>query len=640
MDTIDIDKISSSGADKKVIEVYRELKRFKDAPDRIEWLKRDKEAYDAAVKNEMWTDEEKAEMAKTGQVPVIVNKLNKGVQGRAAIVTANNPEIKILPTRETDPFVAELLKWGIDFVWAKNSGNDVVYDAVRRQNLGGIGFFSGYQDESKGIFGRVVFEDNDPSIWYWDADAQKRDFSDTHLIKAQLRTKEYIKARYDGIKDEDLEFEKAVDTEPGDKTDTLTGGDNYNHDTKPPAGNADDKNVKSVWEIEAWMLKVEKEDWAVFMRDGDDMPTVFKIDLKPGQKPADVVEEYAAENGPFLVSEHWPRTMANRYLRIIVGKKLIKQKDDEGAEVDELKNPYGTDSDGDPVIAGIPLMDDTIKGAYAYAPTFYALPINKSLNKREAQFIFAVSKSLNAPVVRDAGSKWIGQPDKPGSELIMGTNAATQPYRMPPGTVDLSGLAMRIEEDKANIDDQFDLPEIMRGKIPKNQDNMSGRLGIALQDTASMMQNPALRGLESTLIRLAKLILAIMLKVWPRYMWERLLPEADRETYYPEGEQAPQNMGGDQEIEEKAKLKSKWESAIDKIEKGGVNLIDLDIIITAGSSLPTNRMAKNAEAMEMFKVGLYDRKAALKHSNDPEAEEIADRMDKKEAQMMQAGAMK
>ena len=651
MDSIDIDKISASDADPKVVEVYRELKRFKESPARAAWVKRDKEAYNSAIKNKMWTDDEEAQMKKTGEIPVVKNYLNKGVQGKSAIVTANNPEIKVFPTRQNDPYLAELLKWGIDFVWAKNSGNDVIEELEDRHNIGGHSFLYVKEDGSKGMFGRIVLEYNDPLDWYWSDQAKKRDFSDTHLIKAQLRSKKYIKDHYDSIKDEDLEFQTRLDAgvKPDDMVDTKTGEDNYTHGIgeDPPPHEGDSKEKRNIWEIEAWMRKVEKEDWAVFMQGGDKSESVFRIELKPGEKPQDVIEDHKTKTiekdpRPFIMAEHWPRRMDNRYLRIIVGKKLITQTDENGEEVKERLNPHGVDSDGDPVLPAIPRLAKLGREAYAYAPTFYAEPVNKSLNKRHSQMLLAVSKMLNAPVYRTDDAKWEGEPDRPGSELIISKNTAIIPGRLTPGTVDLSGLVMQISDDKEYVFDQYDMPDIMRGKIQKGQENMSGRLGIALQDTASMMNNPGFKGLESTMVKAAKVIVSIMLRAWPRYMWERLLTPENQEEWRPEGEQPPENIqkGTDEDLEERQKIRQKWEAAINKLANENINLIDLDIRLTAGSSLPTNRMSKMAEAREMYKEGLYDRKAALKHANDPDAEIISDRMDKKEEQAMLAGMKK
>ena len=258
----------------------------------------------------------------------------------------------------------------------------------------------------------------------------------------------------------------------------------------------------------------------------------------------------------------------------------------------------------------------------------------------------------------------------------MSKNAPFKPYRLGPGDVNIANLRAIITQEGEDIDDQYDLPEILKGKVPKNfQGQMSGRLGLALQDTALMKANPALRALESALVRVGKVILAILLKHWPRQMWERLLKEEDRMTVAPEGSdelkerqelerQKFQHLmadgsvmaGGehagaipgsttvvegaepDPEEELRLKIRKKWMDALDDIEKGGITLIDLDVAVTAGSTLPTNRMAKEDLGIEKFKIGLYDRKAAMDYMDDPKAKEISERMDQKELLAAQAEA--
>lgn len=671
-DKININSVNKSDADPKVKEVYQELKRFRGAPERSEWLKRDSEGYKGAILNEMWSDQDKKDAKASGQDLISVNKLNKGIQGNAAIVTQNNPAIIIRPLRFEDPYIATLLGWGVDYVIRKNQGQDVIYDVVERKNIGGLGIFSTYHDSNKGIFGKTIFEADDPSIWYFDKESRKRDYSDTSLIKAQLRTKKWIKENYEGIEDKDLTFEKTMSPEddPGVVTDTVTGADNYaiNDDKVDPDVYGDEKDIKEVWEIEAHMLKVEREDWIIFKLDDSPDADAEKIDLK-GQKIKEFIAEFTSKEGVEF-AKHWPRKVENRYLRIIVGKKLINQLDDNGNEVNETKNPYGLDSDGDPIVPGVPLISQKTRTAYPTCPTFYALPLNKSLNKRHAQEIYATSKTLNSPVVRADSTRWGDpkQPDKPGNELIISQVGADKPYRLSPGEVNIANLRSIIASEGEDIDDQYDLPEILKGKVPKNfQGQMSGRLGLALQDTALMKANPALRGLESALVRVGKVILAIILKHWPRQMWDRLLREESRQTFAPEGsdeqkqlrqveqqqtqqamQQEPAGMGGMQpeqpeENPEDAineQIKARWQEAIDKIEAEGIKLIDLDVAITAGSTLPTNRMAREDLSIEKFKIGLFDRKAALEYSEDPKAKEISERMDEREQLLAQIESQK
>ncbi|NIS72275.1 MAG: hypothetical protein GTO12_26105, partial [Proteobacteria bacterium] len=50
-----------------------------------------------------------------------------------------------------------------------------------------------------------------------------------------------------------------------------------------------------------------------------------------------------------------------------------------------------------------------------------------------------------------------------------------------------------------------------------------------------------------------------------------------------------------------------------------------DLKVTAGSTLPSNRIAKLEYALEMRREGIYDDEAVLKYSDDPNAEEVLQR---------------
>ena len=70
----------------------------------------------------------------------------------------------------------------------------------------------------------------------------------------------------------------------------------------------------------------------------------------------------------------------------------------------------------------------------------------------------------------------------------------------------------------------------------------------------------------------------------------------------------------------------------------GMSLADFTVRITAGSSLPTNRIFKQQLYMEMYSMGMVDRTAALENSDLPHAKEVAERMDKREMEMVKLGS--
>jgi hypothetical protein len=91
-------------------------------------------------------------------------------------------------------------------------------------------------------------------------------------------------------------------------------------------------------------------------------------------------------------------------------------------------------------------------------------------------------------------------------------------------------------------------------------------------------------------------------------------------------------------------ISMKWLKALDTIKpEVGESQIDLegfDIRIVAGSTTPTNRMAKRLDAMEMVKNGIYPPEIALEYIDDPLKDKAAAILKNNQQMAMQANAMK
>jgi hypothetical protein len=66
----------------------------------------------------------------------------------------------------------------------------------------------------------------------------------------------------------------------------------------------------------------------------------------------------------------------------------------------------------------------------------------------------------------------------------------------------------------------------------------------------------------------------------------------------------------------------------------------LDIRIVAGSTTPTNRMAKRLDAMEMVKAGVYPPAIALEYMDDPIKDKAIAQIKQQNEAAMQANMMK
>ena len=654
MISIDINLIKRSGAPKEVIEVYEYLKAYAEPEERQKWLRRREDGWDA-VENEYWDSKERERFEKKNEIPLNINEIVKGLQSICAFVTAEKPEIKARPRGDNDLYVAELLQRGLSTVWIKNNGNQVIYDWAEEREVGGIGWLKVRFDPDKGRFGRIEFDDCDPIYVYFDPKSRKRDFSDTHIIVARTRTKQYIEDNYGKIPEKDLLWERDTIKEVKgevNKSEGVTGADNYTidaEDTIEPDGVG--RQEQDIWEIEALMLKKRVEHWVIF-RGESGSPVSEQFD--PGDEEPETAAANAVPPGGEFIA-YWKRRREVREQRIIVGRKLIEVN----------VNPYGMDSDGDPVINLIPLKAQRTRTAFCMSPTMYARDLNKAFCKAVMQFMASLAHNVNSPIAEAQNAvRWEGEPGTPGSRAkvdLTKTGGALQNgiMRVQPGAFQAAHFLEFKEGIRQDINSAFDSHEIMRGKVPEGTDP-SGRTVLALRDMASMNNMPRLNSLESSLVLLAKCVIGLILQHWTRDQWERLIEPDEMDSWVPPEErpkmlqqQAPDmGMGGgmagenpEMPPEKKVEIAQKWLDALERIrpmdhtKDPDLDLIDIDVKLTSGSSLPTSRIAKLDFALQMAEAGIYDRLAVLEYIDDPKADEIDARMQQKEQQMMMQEAM-
>ena len=656
MQTIDPQKLKDLKLNKDVEEVYLYLKAYSEPKERKDWEKRFDQAWDL-IENDIWEGNEKKQFEEQKQIPVTINDAVKGVQASGAIQTANRPQIKFYPKGgKGDVYVAELLERGHDVIWDKSENGLNIYELAEDRDIGGVGFIRARIDPNKGPFGRIVNEVMDSRTIYYDKDSRKRDFSDTHLIIANLRPKSYILENYEDVKEDDLFYHQNI--LKGGKSEGITTGDNYQAQAegkiKSGTSTSSVEEENNIWEIEALMLKIKAENWIIYQDENGQIQTLsMEPDEEEGGKR--LSEKEAEERAPSFVPEggrfinFWPRKKEIRESRIIVGKKLIEKHE----------NPDGEDGDGDPVCNLIGLKAQRTRNAYTMSPTNYARDIVRLKNKALMRYDHAIAHNTNSPIREAEGAvRWEGTPGTPGSRAIVDIGKVQSVdagvNRMPPGAAQAQlNLETVVQCEKA-IADQYDAPPVVKGAIPQGADP-SGRTVLALQDMASTISRPKIGSLEGALVRLAKVNIAMALKKWPRVYWERLIEEEEWDTWLPESEKSDLIAGDEQETgappgqmpeltpESRATIRNRWVEALDLIrpmdmqKPPGLSMIDIDVKIVAGSSLPTNRLAKEQIAIEKYKGGLYDRKAALDYSDDPKAEEISLRMDRAEQAMTEAG---
>jgi len=644
-ESINLDLIKKEpGLKEEVLEVYKYLDIYKNSEKRKDWVEKRKKNWDAISENKMTSEKDLKELEDNNMDDLVINKSAKGVQGASAIVTDKKPDMKFLPIGSSDLYAAELMKRGNDVIWEKNQGNDVVYDCVEECKISGLTWVSVVFNENKGMFGRIEFEEEPSDDIYFSAKSRRRDFSDTHIMKAKLRTLSYIKKEYPDLDTKDIlfgqELAKGEEDDP-DKSSSVEGEDAYTTGSEPSGDDGKGLEPANIWEIEAYMLDMAEKDFYAYVDDNKnvimcEIPEQGEEDKKPR---AEFIKSYIdALKTKYEQYEfkHVKRNVEIRDLRIIIGKHLYYQEE----------NPLGTDADGDPILGLIGLKHDRTRHAYPTCPTDKAIPINREKNKRRAQFILGVSQNANSPLAQWKGlTEWTGNPGTPGSYADVDTKAPSFPTRIPAGSMDMHKYVELEQLADKDIDDVYDLHDVMRGKIPPGQSNIAGRTVLALQDMGGVMSKPFLRKLEGFLVRLSRAYMALAFKHWTRQMWVRLIEDEEMEGW----EDQAMIPVEERNAEKTSEIAGKWLAAIDKISpidapegpaKRPMSMLDVDVKVISGSSMPTNRMAKQAVAVDMMKVGAYDAEAVLDYTDDPNKDKIKQRLAKQKEEEMQMAAMK
>ena len=321
----------------------------------------------------------------------------------------------------------------------------------------------------------------------------------------------------------------------------------------------------------------------------------------------------------------WDRRIQKRIQKIIVGKKLVS----------EITQPYGMDADGDPVVGVIGLKHWDTDTAYPTCPTTFAVPLAKERSKRRAQIIFGTSQSIKGSLVRTKSARWVGSKGREELEVDKNTPAHAMPYRLSPENFNLSALISLEEMASQGIDDLFDMQDVVKGKMPPGERAPSGRVVLALQDKAGVMSTPFQSKLEEALNRLAKTIIVLMLRHWPQYMWRQMIDDTDFMQWTPEGQAERPDEA----------IQARWMAALERVRPSnmsqqGLTLMDIDVKVEAGSSLPTDRILKEAVAIEKYEKGLYDRETALEYADDPLKDKAVKRMKEVEAAQAEAEMLK
>uniref|UniRef100_A0A6M3IJF2 Portal protein n=1 Tax=viral metagenome TaxID=1070528 RepID=A0A6M3IJF2_9ZZZZ len=581
--------------------VYTRFKKARDATVRKEF-ENDLESSKRAFKGQVFTDAQVKKMEENGIPPVKVSRGTTNALRYASILTASKPELKALAKGRGDKAIATLIQRAYTKIWEENRGVMKNFRVMLGTIRDGLSHFNCWS-EKYGMAGdvKIKFNKLDAKKTYYDPETTEDDMDDwRYRITAKAITKQEAKDLY-GLKDDEFYYtfmEKPDQENAGTDHDSEPGG---KYDDAPTGKQEDPK--RTIWEIE-YYEKQKKSQKLWF--DKDLMKAFPRFDNLEKDNQAKMALMMGAPSETPIDQRFQPLEVANKDLiyRLVVGKKLIA----------DIINPYKKDNLAEPVDPIIPLPNIPIGSAYPRGNMFFAIGPLEEITKRRGQSIAVVSATMGSPILAKKGTvniaDWQKKLTKP-KEILEAEwdDPADKPGPLYQTMPEMSRVFMLEDRALNDLNDVFNLTPVLKGEAETGR--MSGRLAAMLKEFGMEGNAYLLAAAEDSFRRLGVCLVVMALNEWPYHYWERLVEDEDKDP-------------------ESGELMPQFVQAFEKLKSKDVSIIDYDIGIRSGSSLPSNRMARLDLAMELATTPLppeavYDREAVLSYLDDPQSEAVLKR---------------
>ena len=585
--------------------IYQRFDKAKDAQARKSF-ETDMEISKRAFKGHPFSDTQETSMKDSGLPVVKVSRGTTNALRFASILTASRPELKAVAKGRGDGGVATLISRAYQKVWEQNRAGKINFRVVLALVREGLSHFN-VKTERYGLAGdvRIKISKLDAKKVVYDPETSEDNLEDwRYRIVYRAISKEEAKDLYK-LTDEELYYETVVKPEDDDSAgdhDSKHGG---SYDDAPGGQKKETKRI--VWELEYWAKRKYKVKYLL------DMDTLQSIPLAS--------EPTKAEKEALLQSDRYKEiTVIECDLKycLVCGKKIVV----------DVNNPHGKDQLSEPVDPIVDVVNIPIGETYPRGNMFFADGPLQEISKRRAQSIAVVSATLGSPILVKKGSgvdlqAWRKNLSRPREILEADwDDPGDKPSTIYQNIPDMSRIFMLEDRAHRDLDDVFNLSPVLKGEAETGR--MSGRLASMLREFGMEGNSYLLASMEEAFRRLGVCIVVMALNEWPFHYWQRLVEDED--------------------MDEQGKPLPSIVTALKKLEAKDVSIIDYDIGIRSGSSLPSSRMARLDFAVELSREpvhpdAVYDIEAVLAYIDDPQAEGVLRRRGKLKQAMNQMQQM-
>jgi len=605
--------------DKTIELIYTRFEKARECPARKDFDDSVTEGK-RAFKGRVFSQSEETSMKEAGIPPVYVARGMTNALRLASILTANRPELKAIAKGRGDGAIATLIGRAYKKIWEENNAqmkNFRVVLALIREGLSGFNCKS----EKVGLAGDVNIKIGrlNSQKTYYDPETEEDNLEDwKYRFLARAMTPEEAKGLY-GLAEDELYYElakKPDDKETGTDHDSIPGG-SYDD---APGGQAKERK-RTVWELEYWeKLTYTRKLWF----DQVTSKAFPRVDKEKQDNKIKMTWAYKNPSEIPINERFQPIEIKQRELRykLIAGKKIVIQ----------TTNPYGLNQLGEPVDPAIEIVNIPIGETYPRGNMYYAIWPLKEISKRRGQSIAVVAATTGSPIVAKKSTvniaEWQKKLSKPREVLEWDGEPEDKPSPLYTNLPDLSRVFVLEQRAESDLNDVFNLTPILKGETETGR--MSGRLAAMLKEFGMEGNSYLITALEEAYRKLGVCLIVMALREWPFHYWERLIEDEDRQK--------------DEQGNVTAQVLPEFIKALELIKTKDVSIIDYDIGIRSGSSLPANRMARLDMALELAKEpvhpdAIYDAEAVLDYLDDPQAGQVLKRKGKMRQMTMQLQEM-
>lgn len=617
---------------------------------RSSWMTESNEDYDFRFGNQ-WTETQVADMNEKGQAPVVVNRLHPAIEQIKAMLTSKNPSFRVSPREDSDMKLAQALNGIIQYVWQISDGDmnhsRIIDDSLTR----GVGYWFVYHDPTADMGkGEVKISHLPIDDVYVDPASRDPFFRDaSDIIISRLYSKGALKRKLPAFKNaisnasglftRDQVLSRTSNQKhiflPGDETISRDGdfGEEiryYERYTKEFVNRwkihetfsgkedlLDDDKLREYLNKPAWFFNgqvysIEKQ-----------VQELYQIEMQTYQQAVQSLEQaqMAVEQGQ--ITEEQYAQLANSIpqppqVQQVTFADLIEANIINVVEISvqqvkmicvagsELLYERVLKTDEYPII---PVCNIHTGTPYPLSEVRIVKDKQKALNKTLSLVLAHASASTNIRLLSPRGAMdaetFKKEAFKPVTLLEFEPADGMAPIQMMPAPLP-NELFVNMNNLKGDIDHEFGIYESMMGNSQASPQTY--RATIALDEFGQRKLKNKIQVIESALTVLGRVVLSYAQELYKIEKVIRILEPNNSMTEYAINNKIYDDFGYVTDV------------------VNDISRAKYDVIIVAGSTLPSNRYAQLDFYMECYKMGLIDRQEVLKKTEVFDYEGVLKRM--------------